>query len=55
MKNDSTVIGNIIDVQSGSISASLIEDEQGHIPIITIGDEDIIIGQIQHTISINTK
>lgn len=52
MKNDSTVIGNIIDVQGGSMSASLIEDEQGHIPIVTIGDEDIIIGQIGSYVAI---
>jgi len=50
--NDSTVIGNVIDVQGGSMSASLIEDEQGHIPIITIGDEDIIIGQIGSYVAI---
>lgn len=46
MAEESTVIGNIVDVQSGSMTASLVEDKQGRIPIITIGDEDIIIGQI---------
>lgn len=46
MPDESAIIGNIIDVQGGSMTASLIEDDQGRTPIVTIGDEDIIIGQI---------
>jgi hypothetical protein len=41
-----TVIGHIIDVQGGLLSATLNDDEQGHTPTVTIGDEDILIGQI---------
>ena len=52
MLDESTVIGNIIDVQGGSMTVSLVEDEQGRIPIITIGDEDIIIGQIGSYVAI---
>ena len=52
MVDKSTVVGNIIDVQSGSITASLVEDKQGCVPIITIGDEDIIIGQIGSYVAI---
>jgi len=42
----STLIGHIIDVSGSMLTASLIEDEQGKAPKVTIGDEDILIGQI---------
>lgn len=41
-----TVIGHIVDVQGGLMSAAMTEDEQGRTPTVTIGDEDILIGQI---------
>ena len=41
-----TVIGHLIDVQGNLLTATLVEDEQGRVPTITIGDEDITIGQI---------
>lgn len=41
-----TVIGHIVDVQGVALTASLIEDEQGRAPTVTIGDEDILVGQI---------
>ena len=41
-----TVIGHIIDVQGNLLLATLIEDEQGHTPTVTIGDEDILVGQL---------
>lgn len=41
-----TLIGHIIDVSGSMLTASLIEDEQGNTPKVTIGDEDILIGQI---------
>lgn len=43
---EETLIGYVIDVQSGNISASLINDEPNSSPVITIGDEDVLIGQI---------
>jgi DNA helicase HerA-like ATPase len=52
-EDSSTIIGNIIDVQGGSLTAALIEDEQGQTPTITIGDEDIYIGQIGSYVSIH--
>ena len=52
-EDSSTIIGNIIDVQCGSLTAALIEDEQGQTPTITIGDEDIYIGQIGSYVSIH--
>ena len=51
-EDTNTLIGNIIDVQGGSLAAALIEDEQGQAPTITIGDEDIYIGQIGSYVSI---
>jgi len=43
---EETLIGYVTDVQSGNISASLINDEPNSSPVITIGDEDILVGQI---------
>ena len=40
------VIGYIVDVQGNLLVATLIEDEQGHAPIVTIGDEDVLVGQL---------
>ena len=41
-----TVIGYIVDVQGNALTATLVEDEQGHAPTVTIGDEDIVVGRI---------
>ena len=41
-----TVIGNIVDVQGDALTATLLEDEQGRAPTVTIGDEDIVVGRI---------
>lgn len=41
-----TVIGYLVDVQGSALTATLVEDEQGRVPTVTIGDEDILIGQI---------
>ncbi len=43
---EETLIGYVTDVQSGNITASLINDEPNSSPVITIGDEDVLIGQI---------
>ena len=41
-----TVIGHVVDVQGNLLMATLIEDEQGHTPTVTIGDEDVLVGQL---------
>ena len=41
-----TVIGHIVDVQGDLLVATLVEDDQGHTPTVTIGDEDILVGQL---------
>lgn len=47
-----TVIGYVVDVQANMLTASLVEDEQGRAPTITIGDEDIPVGQIGSYVAI---
>lgn len=41
-----TVIGHLVDVQGNLLMATLIEDEQGYAPTVTIGDEDVLVGQL---------
>lgn len=47
-----TVIGYVVDVQNSLLTASLVEDDQGHAPTVTIGDEDILVGQIGSYVAI---
>jgi hypothetical protein len=47
-----TVIGYIVDVQANALTASLIEDDQGRAPTVTIGDEDVLVGQIGSYVAI---
>ncbi len=46
------VIGYIVDVQGSLLTATLVEDEQGHSPTVTIGDEDIAVGQLGSYVAI---
>lgn len=46
MSGSNTLIGHIVDVSGSGLVATLIDDEQGKSPTITIGDEDILVGQI---------
>ena len=47
-----TVIGYIVDVQGNALTAMLVEDEQGHVPTVTIGDEDVVVGRIGSYVAI---
>lgn len=47
-----TTIGHVVDVQGNLHIATLIEDEQGHVPTITIGDEDVLVGQLGSYVAI---
>lgn len=51
-ESSNTVIGFIIDVQANMLTASLVEDDQGRAPTVTIGDEDILVGQIGSYVAI---
>ncbi len=42
----STVIGHIVDVQGNQLTCALIEDDQGRTPTVTVGDEDVLVGQL---------
>ena len=41
-----TVIGHVVDVQGNLLMATLVEDDQGYAPTVTIGDEDVLVGQL---------
>ncbi len=47
-----SVIGYVVDVQGNLLTASLVEDDQGRAPTVTIGDEDILVGQIGSYVAI---
>jgi uncharacterized protein len=47
-----TVIGYVVDVQGNLLTATLAEDDQGRVPTVTIGDEDILVGQIGSYVAI---
>jgi len=46
MDTATSLIGHIVDVQGGLLTASLVNEEQGQAPLVTIGDEDILVGQL---------
>ena len=43
---EETLVGYVTDVQAGGLTASLIDEEQGRAPVATIGDEDVLVGQV---------
>jgi hypothetical protein len=47
-----TVIGHVVDVQGNLLMATLVEDEQGRAPTVTIGDEDVLVGQLGSYVAI---
>jgi hypothetical protein len=49
---DNKVIGYIVDVQGNMLTATLVEDDQGRVPTVTIGDEDILVGQLGSYVAI---
>lgn len=51
-ESTTTVIGYVVDVQGSQLTASLVEDDQGRTPTVTIGDEDILVGQIGSYVAI---
>lgn len=49
---ENTVIGYVVDVQANVLTVTLIEDDQGRAPTVTIGDEDLLVGQIGSYVAI---
>ena len=52
LHSNNTVIGHIVDVQGDLLVATLVEDEQGSVPTVTIGDEDLLVGQLGSYVAI---
>ncbi len=52
-KSADTLIGHIVDVQGGSFSVFLHDNDQSEPLSITIGDEDVIVGQVGSYVSIH--
>lgn len=50
-----TTIGHVVDVQGQTLMATLLEDEQGRTPTITIGHEDVLVGQIGAYVAVRQK
>ena len=44
--SNNSVIGHVVDVQGDLFIATLVEDEQGSVPTVTVGDEDVLVGQL---------
>lgn len=49
---ENTLIGHVVDVTGGMITAVLAEDETGVSPTVTVGDEDILIGRLGSYVAI---
>ena len=47
-----TLIGHIIDVRGDGLTANLLADEQESAPKVTVGDEDILVGQLGSYVSV---
>lgn len=47
-----TLIGHVIDVRGDGLTANLLADEQDAAPKITVGDEDVLIGQLGSYVSV---
>jgi hypothetical protein len=50
--DNETLIGHVIDVRGDGFSANLLADEQESTPKVTVGDEDILIGQLGSYVSV---
>lgn len=51
-ENENTLIGHLVDVRGDGFTANLLADEQEAAPKITVGDEDILIGQLGAYVSV---
>lgn len=50
--SNETLIGYVVDVQGDGLTANLLADEQGAAPKVTVGDEDILVGQLGSYVSV---
>lgn len=47
-----TLIGHVVDVRGDGLTANLLADEQESAPKVTVGDEDILVGQLGSYVSV---
>lgn len=47
-----TLVGHVVDVRGDGLTATLLADEQGSAPKVTVGDEDILVGQLGSYVSV---
>jgi DNA helicase HerA-like ATPase len=47
-----TLIGHVIDVRGDGLTANLLADEQDAAPKVTVGDEDVLVGQLGSYVSV---
>lgn len=47
-----TIIGHVTEVRGDSLTANLVADEQDSIPKVTVGDEDVLVGQLGSYVSV---
>jgi len=45
-RGEQTLVGHVIDVKGGALTATLVADDQGQTPTVTIVDEDVLVGQV---------
>lgn len=50
--SNETLIGHVVDVRGDGFTANLLADEQEAAPKVTVGDEDILIGQLGSYVSV---
>jgi len=51
-QNNGKLIGHIVDVRGDGFTAYLHSDEQESVPKVTVGDEDILVGQLGSYVSV---
>src|ERR1035437_2865375 len=52
MKEVTTLIGHVLDVNEGLMTCELVETEQGVCPMVTIGHEDVHVGRLGSYVSV---
>jgi uncharacterized protein len=46
MPDENTLVGRVVDVQGSSLVATLLSETEEWSPVVTIGDEDVLIGRL---------
>jgi hypothetical protein len=46
MPDENTLVGRVVDVQGASLVATLLSETEEWSPVVTVGDEDVLIGRL---------